>query len=518
MNDGTAFGITASDIDQSVTTEGLTLRQRIGLILAPLACLLVWFGPMPAGTTGEMRAVAALTLTMALLWVCESIPLAATALLPLVFLPVSGVAKPAEAAQSYAGDLVFLFIGGFVLSNGVARWGLHRRIALWLLGIAGTNKRGVVGGLMGATAFISLWISNTAAALLMLPVGLSVVHTSGSKASEATEEGEDPNFATSMVLGIAVAATIGGMGTPIGSTPNLLFVNTLERTYKVDVSFLQWMAMGIPLVVIFTLFAWWLFTFILFPPKPTALAAKASTVQTRGELGKASLGEWLTGSIFLLTALGWIFRETRTVGGLTFGLTQLWPNISDGTIALAGAIALFGIPVSLRPMHFALDWERGGKIPWDVILLLGGGLSLADGIARSRLDVLLMGQLEGMQGIPGWLVIVAVCVTCVLFSEVASNTATAALLLPLTGTLAVALGYNSMFLMLPVALATSLGFMLPVATPPNALALSSGKISVWQMAIAGAVLNLVGLILIVGLLYLFGFPAFDVKTSRSFAG
>lgn len=495
------------DADET-PARGLSGRQKSGLGLAPLACAWLLWAPAPTGVTGEMRAVAALTAVMALLWVCESIPLAATALLPLVALPIAGVAKPGEAAQSYAGDLIFLFIGGFILANGIERWGLHRRVAFWILAVAGNNKRCIVGSLMASTAFISLWISNTAAALLMMPVGLSLV------SGAVDGEEEDGNFGAAMVLGIGVAATIGGMGTPIGSTPNLLFVNTVERLCGLDVGFGQWMLMGIPLVVLFTGFAWWMLAFQMFRPgSDVSVPGRSGTGGAGHDFPAPSSGEILVGLVFLLTVCGWIFRETRTLGPYTFGLTRLWPHVSDGTVAIAGALALFAVPISLRPVRFALDWERGGKIPWDIILLFGGGLSLADGIARSGLDVLLVSKLGGLQAAPGWLVLLIVCIACVALSEVASNTATAALLMPLVGSLAVALGKNPLFLMLPVALATSLGFMLPVATPPNALALATGKVTVWQMAVAGLLLNIAGLLLIVGACYLLGFPSFHVGTA-----
>jgi sodium-dependent dicarboxylate transporter 2/3/5 len=221
-------------------------------------------------------------------------------------------------------------------------------------------------------------------------------------------------------------------------------------------------------------------------------------------------GEVLAGGLCVLTALGWILREPRSLGGVTFGLSLIWPNISDGTIAIAGALALFAIPVSVRPVRFALDWERGGKIPWDIILLFGGGLSLADGIARSGLDKRLVQELHGLTAIPHWAILAVVCGLCVALSEIASNTAAAALLMPLTGSIAVALGESPLFLMLPVAFATSLGFMLPVATPPNALALASGRVTVVQMAWAGLILNGVGLAFIIAALYWLGFPALGV--------
>lgn len=491
-------------------------RQWAGLLLVPLAVLWLLWGPVPAGMTGEMRAMAALTVTMALLWVCESIPLAATALLPLVFLPLTGVSEPAEAAQAYAGDIVFLFIGGFILANGVRHWGLHRRVAGRILRLAGSNKSQLVGWMMAMTAFISLWISNTATALLMMPVGLSLLQDESGETVTTDQERceldvEEGNFGACLVLGIATAASIGGMGTPIGSTPNLLFINVVERLHGINVSFVQWMTMGIPLVVLFTFCSWLLLTRVLFPLKAYGSFGEQPERTWQREPNPVSFGEILVGTIFSLTALGWVFREERTIAGWRFGLETLFPHISDGTIAIAGAVALFGIPVSLRPLRFALDWETGGKLPWDVVLLLGGGLSLADGIAFSHLDRFLVEKLSGLNGVPGWSAVLMVCLCCVLLSEVASNTAIAALLIPLVGSLATVLGYHPLFLMLPAALATSLGFMLPVATPPNALALATGRVTVTQMARTGFILNVLGLLLILIVLYLLGFRAFGVR-------
>lgn len=483
--------------------EGLSRRAWIGLLLVPIVFAVIMWAPIPLPLTGGMRAVAALTATMAILWVCESVPLAATALLPLVFLPVFGIAKPAEAAAAYANDLIFLFIGGFVLANGIERWGLHRRLALAILSLVGTSKRLLVGGLMAATAFISLWISNTAAALLMMPIAVSVL---------AMCQARDGRFFAAMVLGISLAASIGGMGTPIGSTPNLFLVNLAERQYHLTLDFGKWMLMGVPLVAVYTTLAWALLTMALFPLGNSRVEGEPRLfAEQRAALGRWSVGELLVAGVFTATVLGWIFREPKTLGSVTIGLTQVFPGLSDGTIAIAGALALFLIPVSLRPGRFALDWETGGKIPWDIILLFGGGLSLADGIQRTGLDQVLVASLGGLSGVPGWVAVLALCMVAVVLSEVASNTATAALLLPLVGSLAVGLGASPLYLMLPITLAASLGFMLPAATPPNALALATGHVSPAQMALVGAIVNALGLVLIMATTFWIAFPVFGIR-------
>ena len=473
-------------------------RRWAGLLLVPPVAGWLLLGPMPAAMTGDMRAVAALTATMALLWVSEAVPLAATALLPLVALPLAGVATPAEAASTFSNDLVFLFLGGFVLANGIERWGVHRRLALAVRTLVGASHAALVGGMMAATAFVSLWISNTAAALLMMPVALAVAGRAGPEAA---------GFRTAMALGVALAASIGGMGTPIGSTPNLLLVNTLSQVHGVQVSFGWWMAWGVPLVVAFTAIAWWLLAFVLHP----LAGGRLPDTTHEAEAERAALGPWrfpelLATATFGAAIAAWILREPRSYGGVTFGLAQVVPGLTDGMIAIAAALVLFLVPVSLRPLRFALDWETGGRIPWDVILLFGGGLSLAEGIKKTGFDAFLVQSLGGLAGLPTWAAMIAMMVVCVALSEVASNTAAAALLLPIAAALAVGLGVDPLVLMLPAALAASLGYMMPAATPPNALALGTGQVGAGQLALAGAILNGVGLVLIVAACYGLAFP------------
>ena len=473
-------------------------RRWAGLLLVPPVVLWLLFGPLPAAMTGDMRAVAALTATMALLWVSEAVPLAATALLPLVALPLAGIATPAEAASAFSNDLVFLFLGGFVLANGIERWGVHRRLALGVQGVVGSSQAALVGGMMAATAFVSLWISNTAAALLMMPVALSVARRAGPAAAA---------FCTAMALGVSLAASIGGLGTPIGSTPNLLLVNTLAQLYGVQVSFGWWMAWGLPLVVSATLAAWWLLTGVLYPIRGARLPGTAEEeAAERAALGAWRFPELLVTGTFGVAIAAWVLREPRAYGGHTFGLATWVPGLTDGMIAIAAALVLFLVPVALRPLRFALDWETGGRIPWDVILLFGGGLSLAEGIKKTGFDAVLVQALGGLGGWPAIAVMAAVMLVCLAMSEVASNTAAAALLMPIAGALAIGLGHDPLFLMLPATLAASLGFMLPAATPPNALAIGTGHVSPGQMAQAGLIMNLVCVALAMIACYALAFP------------
>lgn len=489
---------------QDIAVQARGSLRWLGVFVVVLVFAILLWGPAPAGMTPPMRAVAALSVAMALLWVGDRVPLAATALLPLVVLPGLGILTPGAAAAAYANDMIFLFLGGFVLANGVERWGLHSRLALAILSLLGTSQSRLVAGLMASTAFLSLWVSNTAAALLMMPIGLSVLKLARPDAT---------GFRAAMVLGISTAATVGGMGTPIGSTPNLLLVSAVQRLYQVNISFGAWMLMGIPLVIAFTAFAWVLLTRLLFPLGRERLeVGREAIVEQRRALGPVRREELFVGTVFVLTALGWIFREPRSFGGVTLGLNLWLPGISDGTIAMAGALALFLLPVAVKPVRFALDWQSGGKIPWDIILLFGGGMGLADGIRATGLDTLLIQGVGGMNHVPVLVLLVLVCVVCVLMSEFASNTATAALLLPLAGPLAVSLGEGPLFFMLPVALATSLGFMLPAATPPNALALATGHVTVQQITRAGAWLNVIGLVLVLAACFALGFPLMGVKS------
>ncbi len=471
-------------------------RTWVGLLAAPLAFFLLMLIPGPAEFTPDRRAAAGLTLAMAILWVFESIPLAATALLPLVVLPAFSVLTPTQLADSYGNDLIFLFLGGFIIANGIEHHGVHRRLSSIIVRQLGHRPRLLIAGLMFVTMAISFFVSNTATALLMIPIGVSVIRSA---------KIPTPGFATAMILGIAAACSIGGFGTPIGSTPNLLFTAEI-RNQGLQAGFAQWMLIGTPLAIIFTFCAWALLTFWLFPT-PSRIQAPA-TSEPPGPIQRAEI---LAGLIVALTTLAWIFREDRLIAGTHVGLNAWLPAASDGTIAIAGALAMVLIPVSFRPLKLLTPWETAFKIPWDVILMFGGGLAMAQGIQQTTLNIYLAQSLNILQAVPPWLVLVIACFVGLTLSEVASNTAAAALLLPITSALAVSIGKDPIFLMLPIALSTSLGFMLPVATPPNALALATGEVSVRDMIKTGIILDILGILLIILAVYTLGFPAYQVS-------
>ncbi|EWY39551.1 anion transporter [Skermanella stibiiresistens SB22] len=454
--------------------------------------------PAPAGMSEPAWTVAAVAVLMAAWWVTEALPLAATSLVPLVAFPLLGVATPREAAVPYADPLIFLFLGGFVLGLGLQRWNLHRRIALTIISWVGTQPSRLVGGFMLATAFLSMWVSNTATAVMMLPVALSVIalierdRSAGGQAPEHAVGRR--NFAVSLLLAVAYGASIGGLATLIGTPPNALLAAYMARTYQVQIGFAQWMVVGVPLVVVMLGLAWLLLTQVVFRTPAGAIKGAMSAVS--GEIagqGPMTRPEKLVGLVFIVTAAAWILRPL---------LSGVVPGIDDTVIAIASALLLFVIPSGSDKGGFLMDWDTARKLPWGVLLLFGGGLSLASAISDSGLAEWL-GQMLGLLGSwPVILVMLVATLAVIFLTELTSNTATAAAFLPLVGSVAVGIGLDPFMLTVPVALAASCAFMLPVATPPNAIVYGSGNLTVADMAKAGVYLNLISTVLITGLTYL----------------
>jgi solute carrier family 13 (sodium-dependent dicarboxylate transporter), member 2/3/5 len=458
--------------------QRVSRRRLVGLGLGPLLCLAMLLAPPPPelGPAG-WRTVAVASL-MAVWWITEAIPIAATALLPLVLFPVLGVRPLAETAAPYANPVIFLFLGGFLLAQAMQRWGLHRRIALRIIGAVGTRPVPLIGGFMIAAAFLSMWISNTATAVMMLPIGLSVIQLAG-------PSDRDGNFGVALMLGIAYACSIGGLGTLIGTPPNAFVVGYLADNHGIHIGFGQWMLVGMPLVLIGLPVTWLILTRWVYPVRLRELpGGRTAVLGALADLGPASRGEKLVGAVFLLTALAWMTRP----------ILDAWiPGLSDEGIAITAGVALFLIPVSLRRGEFVLDWASARGLPWDVLVLFGGGLSLAGAIAGSGVAGWIGGALlgAGVQLLPT-LAIAAVAVTVIVFlTELMSNTAAAAAFLPILAALAVGIGQDPLLLTVPAALAASCAFMMPVATPPNAIVYGSGHVSIPAMARAGIVLNVV---------------------------
>ena len=490
-----------------------TRVRRVGLLAGPAAAL-VCFALLPDSYTDAAshsthlgkggRATAALAVWMAVWWMSEAIPVYATALLPVAVLPLFGAATLRDATAPYAHEMIFLFLGGFFLARAVQRWGVDRRIALLALRTVGAEHSRIVGGIMGVTALLSMWGSNTATALLMLPIAQSIVGLAtardGSAAAEATHGESERRFAVCLLLGVAYAATIGGVGTLIGTPPNLFLASFARDALGIEISFARWMAIGLPLVAIFLPLTWWLLTRVLYPVRGERFdAAEAMLESAYAELGPPRPAEWAVIAVFGLAAVGWIFRPLLP-----------W-NLTDPGIAMIAAISLFVIPVSLSKGVFLMDWESAETLPWGVLVLFGGGLSLAAAIRANGVDHWLGAQVAVGVGIPPWLLVVGVAAGVLFLTEITSNTATAATLIPLLASIAPALELSPLHLVIPAALAASYAFMLPVATPPNAVVFGARVLRVGDMCRAGIWLNAAGVIAITALTYAVALPLLGVR-------
>lgn len=488
---------------QGESDNGYSRYQFVGLIVGIVALIALTIAPEPASVSNRAWAVAAIGIFMAIWWMTEAAPLATTALLPLVLFPVFGIADLKATATSYAHPLIFLFLGGFMLARAMERWNLHRRIALHILRLGGQQPSSVIFSLMLATAFLSMWVSNTATAMMMLPIGQSVA-TTIAKQTSPQESQEVISFSAALMLGIAYAATIGGMGTLIGTPPNALFAGFMNETYGMKIGFAQWMLVGVPMVVILLPVTWLVLTRIAFRFSLPAATAQDDPLPAQiASLGPMSRGEVLVSVMAALAAAGWMFRPL---------INKLVPDlaITDAGIAMSVAVLLFVIPVELARGRFVLSWSEAIALRWDVLILFGGGLALATAINDTGLASWIGGALSALGNLPMiWLVLV-VMVVVVYLGELASNTAMAAIFLPIAGAAAVGMGLSPLLLAFPVALAASLGFMLPVATPPNAIIFGSGAVTAQQMLRAGAILDIVAIGIVAAIGTTVGFWALEL--------
>ncbi len=479
---------------------GLPVARRAGLLLGPLALAATLLAPPPQGLAAAGWHAAGVGLLMAVWWITEPIPIPATSLLPLLLFPVLGVTTMDAAASPYANPLIFLFLGGFLLALAMQRWGLHRRVALTIIQMVGTRPRSIVAGFLVSTALLSMWVSNTATAMMMLPIGLSIVQLA---CGTGELEGEKRNFAIALLLAIAYGSSIGGMATLIGTPTNALLAGFFSETYGVEIGFAQWLVVGLPLMIVGLPITHLVLTRLVYPVRMKELAGGRALIRSELQaLGRISRPERRVGLVFLLVALLWIAQP----------LYQRWvPGVSDAGIAMFGAILLFLLPVDLRKGEFVLDWETAESLPWGVLLLFGGGLSLAAAVAKTGLAGWIGGELRGMEHLPTWIVVAVVAGVVMMLTELTSNTATAAAFLPVTTALAAGIGQNPLLFAVPTVLAASCAFMLPVATPPNAIVYGSRLLTIPQMARAGAALNLAFLLLVVILAYTLLPLAFDVQ-------
>ncbi|MFP6792548.1 MAG: SLC13 family permease [Pseudomonadales bacterium] len=456
----------------------MTLSKNfIGLTLGPLLAAVAFFTLQSFGWQGTACWTAAITVICAVWWIFEPIPIPATSLIPLATLPIIGVLTPAQVGESYGSPLVLLLMGGFILSTAMEKSGAHRRVALGMVNLFGGNSsRRLVFGFMAAAAVLSMWISNTATTLMLLPVALAVI-----------ERSDDNNLAIPLLLGIAYAASVGGIGTPIGTPPNLVFREIYWENTGIEIGFLTWMSWGVPVVLIFVpIIALWL----------------TRRLNHQGHVDMPKVGAWQTEErrvfiIFAFTALAWITRSQP------FGGWKTWldvPGANDASVALLAVVAMFLIPNGKGSR--LLDWETAGRIPWGMLILFGGGIAIAKAFIISGMSAALGNALAGIAGWPILAMMAVICLCITFLTEMTSNTATTTLMMPILAAAAIAAGIAPEALMVPAAMSASCAFMLPVATAPNTIVFSTGWFTTRLMAREGLVLNFVGVIVISVMCYL----------------
>lgn len=473
----------------------MTAKQWIGWTLGPILFLITLMVPSPTGMEPEAWRVSGLGLLMATWWITEVLPIPITSLLPIPLIPLLGTGTVEAAAAPFANPIIFLFMGGFMIAKAIERWGLHRRIALAIILRAGTRRARLVAGFMAATAFLSMWVSNTAVAVMMLPIGLSVIRVvraeepeseNGARPLGATRDTEPPgdSFDVALLLGIAYAASIGGVATLIGTPPNALLAGFMAEEYAIELGFAQWMLVGLPMTLILLPLTWFLLTRVLFDvgSDQEGSGSSATLMGLKRELGLIRSPERRVAWVFGLTAVAWIARP----------LLNNWiPGLTDAGIAMIATLVLCSLPAGSDERGPLLDWEWARKIPWGILLLFGGGLSLAGAITRSGLAIWIGEALTVAGTMPFAVLLIVVAASIVFLTELTSNTATTAAFLPILAGLAVSLGHDPLLFSVIAALAASCAFMLPVATPPNAVVFGSGAIRMGQMVKAGFLLNLV---------------------------
>jgi solute carrier family 13 (sodium-dependent dicarboxylate transporter), member 2/3/5 len=491
-------------------------------LLAPLGVLagvLVW---QTVALPPQAAVMAGIATWMACWWLTEAVPIPVTGLLPLVLLPSFGISKLSDVGAAYGEPVIFLFLGGFLLALGLEETGLHRRIALGIVRRVGDRPRRVVLGFMLASAFASMWISNTATAMVMLPIAMSVLGDRARRGEgdvAADESRPERRFGAAVMLGIAYACSIGGMATLVGTAPNLVLVATMKTIFPdaPAIGFAQWMLFGLPLAIAF-LFGGWLLLIGPIFRVPSAFGALASgegdAATITQEPGPLSRDEWVVAAIFTSVALLWVtgtdlkLGEAFTLPGWRSALGL--KDVGDGAVAIAGAILLFALPSRARPGDVLLNWSATSRLPWGLLLLFGGGFALADGFGRSGLSTAISSGLASLEGLPPLAAVTAVCVALTSLTELTSNTATTTLVLPILANVGVAIGLDPRALMIPATLSASCAFMMPVATPPQAIVYGSGCVSIRQMVRAGIYFNVLGVVLVVVLFRLLGGPIFDV--------
>lgn len=461
--------------------------KKVGLILGPLLFVitLLWFHP--EGLSKEANAILASTLWVAVWWITEAIPIAVTSLLPIILFPLTGGLNLSETTASFGHKYIFLYIGGFILAIAIERWNLHKRIALNIINVIGTNVKSIILGFMVATAFLSMWISNTATAVMMLPIGMAII--AQLMDNPDTIEDENLTFGKALMLAIAYSASIGGMATLIGTPPNLVLAGIVQETYDVEITFSKWFMFGLPISLILLAICWKYLTEVAFTFKQKSFpGGRAEINKQLKSLGEISYEEKMVLMVFLGTALAWISRS--------FFLQKFIPNLDDTIIAVIAGILLFIIPASKAKKRNIITWAEAVKLPWGILLLFGGGLALAQGFKTSGLAEWIGGQMTLLEGASLFVLLLVLIAAVNFLTEITSNLATTAMILPILAPLALVIDVHPFLLMVGATVAASCAFMLPVATPPNAVVFGSGYLKIPDMVKAGIWMNLISIFLL----------------------
>ena len=470
-----------------------------------LICVLLFANFSPEHQSAKI--VAAIAVLMAVWWITEAVPLSVTSLVPLVLFPLFGVVSGSQTADAYMNSTIFLFMGGFIIAIAMEKWNLHKRIALKVIGVAGKTPSKIILGFMCASAFISMWISNTATAVMLLPIGMAIIY----RVEEEFGKEKTKKFSLALMLGIAYSCSIGGIATLIGTPPNLVFM----RIYKIsfpknpEILFGDWMKFGVPIAIIMLAFVWVLLTKVLYNSDKTFKVDEEIIQNEKKKTGKMTFEEKAVLVVFIATSLLWIFRVELDLGFATIpGWSSLFPSmkfIDDGTVAITMAVLLFIIPVKSEGSGsvFILEHDAIKKIPWDIILLFGGGFALAEGFVSSGLSQMIGQQFVSLKGVNVIFIIAAICTVITYLTELTSNTATAQIILPILASLAAELQISPMLVMIPATLSASFAFMLPVGTPPNAIVFSSQRLRIVDMAKSGMAINIFGIIAVTLFVYFY---------------
>ncbi len=496
----------------------MNTAKKIGLIVGLVAALIIYFFGNFDSSNPQVTVMAAIAALMAVWWITEAVPLAVTSLIPLILFPVFGILKSDEIAGSYINSIIFLFLGGFMIALAMERWGLHKRIALKVITLFGGSPNSIVFGFMVSAGFLSMWISNTATAIMMLPIAIAII----SRMENQFGKESTHNFTLALLLGVAYACTLGGMATLVGTPPNLVFVKTLNIMFPdaPEISFGNWMLMALPVTLIMIFVMSLILTKVIYKFDHSLKVDSGFIKEEYLKLGKMKFEEKAVSIVFAFTAFLWIFRTDINIG---IFIIPGWSNlfsysdfINDGTVAITMAFILFLIP-SKNERTTLLNNEVFAKIPWGIILLLGGGFALAMGFTVTGLSQYIGEQLSGLSSLPHFIMIIIVAATISFLTELTSNTATTQMILPILASVSIALGMNPMLLMLTATLSASMAFMLPVATPPNAIIFASGRIKIYEMAKSGIALNIIGIIVVSIIVYFLGSVIFDLGTMPAWA-